>query len=229
MFTRIFTPCLARLLLAAVPFLTLGCGATQQRSGTEQLLLSDSVDRTIDQIDFGPLAGRRVFLDTTYLRPVKGTMFVNADYIISGLRHKMTVSGCQVQTSRDDADYVVEARVGALGTDSMEVTYGIPASGSVSAAASLVTSVPALPTIPEISFGKRNASLSTSKIAVYAYHRETGTAVWQSGTALAKSDAKHSWLLGAGPLQHGSIYDDTTFAGIKIRSSTPHNEGCEAC
>lgn len=206
-----------------------GCGTTQQRTGTEQLLLSDSVDRAIDQIDFAPLAGRKVYLDTTYLKAIKGTLFVNADYIVSGLRQKLTVSGCQIQDKRDSADYIVEARVGALGTDGLEITYGIPASNAVSAAASLVSSVPAMPTIPEISFGKRNASLSTSKIVAYAYHRETGTAVWQSGTAVAKSDAKHSWVLGAGPLQYGSIYDETSFAGLKIKSSNTRSQRCEAC
>ncbi|MEZ6126097.1 MAG: DUF6655 family protein [Planctomycetaceae bacterium] len=199
------------LLIAA------GCGSTQQRSGTEQLLLSDSVDRTIDQLDFTPLSGRKVYLDTTYIQPVKGVMFVNADYIISALRHKLTVTGCAVQDSKTDADYILEARVGALGTDSLEVTYGLPASNALSTAANVMTGVPAVPSIPELSVGKRNAALSTSKIIVYAYHRETKTPVWQSGTAIAKSDAKDTWLLGAGPLQRGSIYRKTTFAGIPVK------------
>ncbi len=198
--------------------LTIGCGTTQQRSGTEQLLLSDSVDRTVDQLDFAVLSGRRVFLDTTYIRPVKGSMFVNADYIISALRHKLTVSGCLVQNSAAEADYILEGRIGALGTDSLEVTYGLPASNALSAAANLVTGVPALPSIPEISVGKRNAALSTSKIVLFAYHRESGTPVWQSGTAIAKSDAKDTWLMGAGPLQRGSIYNGASFAGIELKA-----------
>lgn len=195
-----------------------GCGTTQLRTGTEQLLLSDAVDRTVDQVDFSALSGRKVFLDTTYIRPVKGSMFVNADYIISSLRHKLTVSGCLVQDSTKDADYVIEGRIGALGTDSLEVTYGLPASNALSAAANLVSGVPAMPAIPEISVGKRNAALSTSKIVLFAYHRETGVPVWQSGTSISKSDAKDSWVMGAGPLQRGSIYDGATFAGVKIKA-----------
>ncbi|MEO2026336.1 MAG: DUF6655 family protein [Fuerstiella sp.] len=200
---------LAFLLVAA------GCGTTQMRTGTEQLLLSDSVDRTVDKLDFAVLAGRKVFLDTTYIKPVKGVVFVNSDYIISALRHKLTTSGCLIQESKAAADYVLEARVGALGTDSLEVTYGMPASTAISQAASVVSSLP-VPAIPEISVGKRNSALSTSKIVVFAYHRETGTPVWQSGSAISKSDAKDTWILGAGPLQRGSIYDSVRFADLKV-------------
>jgi len=205
------------ILLIATSLAVVGCGTTQQRLGTEQLLLSDSVDRSVDQIDCSALSGRKVYLDTTYINLVKGIAFVNSDYIISALRHKLTVSGCLVQDSKTDADYIVEARVGALGTDSLEVTYGLPASNALSQAASLMTSVPVAPTIPEISVGKRNAALSTSKIVMYAYHRDSGTPVWQSGSSISKSDAKDSWVLGAGPLQRGSIYDGVTFAGMRVR------------
>ena len=95
-----------------------GCGAAIQRTGTEQLLLSDSVDRAIDQLDLSPLAGRKVYLDTEYMKTFKGAnVFINSDYIISALRQKLTTSGCFIQATRLEADYVLEARVGALRTD----------------------------------------------------------------------------------------------------------------
>ena len=206
-----------QIVIVCTMLTTTGCGTTQQRSGTEQLLLSDSVDRTVDQLDFAALSGRKVYLDTTYIQAVKGTMFVNADYIISAMRQKLTTSGCVVRDNKADADYVVEARVGALGTDSLEVTYGLPASNALSQAATVLTTAPAMPVIPEISVGKRNASLSTSKIVCFAYHRETGTPVWQSGSAISKSDAKDTWLMGAGPWQRGSIYEEPKFAGMRLR------------
>ncbi len=193
-----------------------GCGTTQHRAGTEQLLLSDSVDRAVDNIDFSVFADRRVFLDTRYIQPVKGDNFINSDYIISAIRHKLITSGCLLQVTQNAADYVLEARVGALGTDSLEVTYGLPASNALATAATVVSGAPGLPTIPEISVGKRNATTSTSKIVAYAWHRETGTPVWQSGAAVARSDAKDSWLLGAGPLQRGSIYKTPKFAGLRL-------------
>jgi hypothetical protein len=194
-----------------------GCGTAIQRNGTEQLLLSDSVDHAIDQLDLAPLAGRKIYLDTEYIRTFKGpNISITSDYIISALRQKLTTTGCQIETTRTDADYVLEARVGALGTDTMEVTYGIPSSTGVGAAASALSGAPLMPSIPEVSVGKRNGAMGVSKIVVFAYHRESGIPVWQSGAAVARSDAKDSWFLGVGPLTRGSVYDGVTLAGNKI-------------
>lgn len=193
-----------------------GCGTAIQRQGTEQLLLSDSVDHAIDQLDLSGLAGRKIYLDTEYMRTFKGNnISISSDYIISALRQKLTTTGCRIQQNRADADYVLEARIGALGTDTMEVIYGIPAS-NVGAAANALTGAPMLPSIPEVSVGKRNGAMGVSKIAVYAYHRETGIPVWQSGAAVARSDAKDSWFLGVGPLTRGSVYNEVTLAGNRV-------------
>jgi hypothetical protein len=194
-----------------------GCGTAVQRQGTEQLLLSDSVDRAIDQLDLSGLANRKVFLDTEYMKTFKGSnIYINSDYIISALRQKMTTSGLQIELNRTEADYVLEARVGALGTDTMEVTYGIPSSNGVGAAATALSGVPAVPLIPEMSFGKRNGVVGISKVVVYAYHRDTGVPVWQSGSAVARSDARDSWMLGVGPLSQGSVYGGTLLAGNRV-------------
>jgi hypothetical protein len=67
-----------------------------------------------------------------------------------------------------------------------------------------------------MSFGKRNGVVGISKVMVYAYHQETGIAVWQSGAAVARSDARDSWMLGIGPVSQGSVYDGTLIAGNKI-------------
>jgi len=211
---------LLRHFASLMPLLFLllaGCGTALQRSGTEQLLLSDSVDRAIDQLDLSGLAGRKVYLDTEYMKTFKGTnVYINSDYMISALRQKMTTSGLQVETTRTEADYILEARVGALGTDTMEVTYGIPSSNGIGAAANAVSGVPVMPVIPEISFGKRNGTVGISKVVVYAYHRDTGVPVWQSGAAVARSDSRDSWLLGIGPLTQGSVYDGPMIAGNRI-------------
>lgn len=205
-------------LTAATSLLLItGCGTAIQRNGTEQLLLSDSVDHAIDQLDLSGLAGRKVYLDTEYIRGFKGpNVSITSDYITSALRQKLTTTGCQIQTTRTEADYILEARIGALGTDTMEVTYGIPSSNGVGAAASALSGAPVAATIPEVSVGKRNGAMGVSKIVVFGYHRETGIPVWQSGAAVARSDAKDSWFLGVGPLTRGSVYEGVTLAGNKI-------------
>ena len=98
----------------------------------------------------------------------------------------------------------------------MEVTYGIPSSNGFGTAATALTGVPAVPAIPEISVGKRNGVKGISKVVVFAYHRETSVPVWQSGSAVARSDARDSWFLGIGPLTRGSVYNGTLLAGNRI-------------
>ncbi len=176
-------------------------------------MLSDAVDRSVASINFRPLAGRTVYLDTQYVKSVKGAGFVSADYIISSLRQQMLAANCLLEEDREKAEYIAEVRVGALGTDAHNMTYGIPASNSLSTAASLVPNAPAIPAIPEISLAKKEDEVAAAKIAVFAYHRESRQAVWQSGIAQARSSAKDTWFFGAGPFQSGSLHDSTKLAG----------------
>ncbi|QDT90597.1 hypothetical protein Pan161_22500 [Gimesia algae] len=194
-----------------------GCGKMISNSATEQLLTSDAVDQTISHLDFSTLANKKVFFDTTYIKNVKGVGFVNGDYIISSLRQQIVAANCLIQEKKEEADYVIEARVGTLATNGHEVNYGIPASNMLSSAATLMPAAPAIPTIPEISLAKKNNQSAAAKISVFAYNQKTRERVWQSGVLQAKSTARDTWILGAGPFQRGTIYKDgAQFAGSKI-------------
>lgn len=79
--------------------------------------------------------------------------------------------------------------------------------------------------IPEVPFAKRQEQRALAKIAVFAYHRETGMPVWQSGLAVRDSTSKDTWVLGAGPFQRGTIYEGPSFAGHKIKNPlTEHTD-----
>lgn len=199
-----------RVLRAGVVLLLLapaGCGTTKSQLATEQMLASDAVDRSVAELNFEALAGKKVYFDTQYIRNVKGAGFVNADYIISSLRQQMFAYGCLLQENESDADIVVEGRVGVLGIDDHEITYGVPASGSLSNAASAVPGAPNMPALPELSLAKKNEQVGASKIALFAYERETRYPVWQSGVTTSMSDSNAMWLFGAGPFRRGTIYD----------------------
>lgn len=186
-------------------------------SATEQLLTSDAVDQTISHLDFSTLSNKKVYFDTTYIKNIKGVGFVNGDYIISSLRQQIVAANCLMQEKQDDADYVIEARVGTLATNGHEVNYGIPASNMLSSAATLMPAAPAIPTIPEISLAKKNNQTAAAKISVFAYNQKTRERVWQSGVLQTKSTARDTWILGVGPFQRGTIYKDgAQFAGDKI-------------
>jgi hypothetical protein len=111
---------------------------------------------------------------------------------------------------------VVEPRLGALGTDGHEITYGLPANNALNSAAHLIPNTPVVPTIPEIALAKRNDKVGAAKLAVYAYDNKTKERNWQSGISLAVSRKRDFWVMGAGPFQRGTIYDGTKFAGSDL-------------
>ena len=202
-----------------------GCGTTKSFTATEQLLMSDAVDSTLNKLDFQALSGYKVFLDTQYVvgagKVIPGVAMpvnlVNSDYVISGLRQQLTAAGCMLVDTKDQADIICEARCGALGTDGHSMIYGLPANNFLSSASSVIPGTPALPTIPEISVAKRDMKSAAAKVSVFAYDRETREPLWQSGIAQAGSSARDTWILGIGPIQYGTIYNGTRFAGKRFR------------
>ncbi len=192
--------------------------------------MSDAVDATIAKIDFRPLAGQRIFLDTAYLtssRTVPGVPnpmlgpnnLINADYVVSSVRQQMIAAGCLIEEKKEEADLIAEVRIGALGTDGHSVTYGLPANNLLNSASSIVPGSASVPTIPEISIAKKELKSGAAKVAVFAYSRETHQAVWQSGIEQSSSNSRDTWVLGIGPIQQGSIYKSARFAGGKIYDS----------
>ncbi len=197
-----------------------GCGSTTQRSGTEQLLLSDAVDSAVSQLDFNSLANQRVYLDTSYLQTIKGEGFVNAPYIISSLRQQLIAARCHLQDSREEADIIVEPRVGALGSNGHEISYGLPRNNLLNSAASIIPGTPVIPSIPEISVARVDSQSGIAKLLVFAYDRETREPVMQSGVARAESNSRSSWILGAGPFQRGTVHRGTRFAGLGLQQKS---------
>ena len=203
---------IVRLSAIAVLVAALGCGTTKwsdtSRTATEQLLISDAVDRAVSEIDFSVLAGRAVWLDTKY---INGT--VDEKYTVGTLRQHMLASGCIIKESVEDSDYIVEIRTGAVGTNRNELLFGVPAT-------SLPTGgmFPVAPTsVPELPLMKRTNQQGVCKLAVFAYDRVSGRPVWQSGTRQVASKAKDIWVFGTGPFQSGTIYDGKVkFAGEKL-------------
>ena len=207
---------LGSLIVLLMSLALTGCGTLKSQTATQQLLLSDAVDRSIASIDFSPLSGKTIYLDVTYIRAIKGFGFVNAEYIISSLRQQLFAADCLIQEDRTKAEYIVEARVGTLGNDSHDITYGIPASNSLAKAASVVNNSFPVPTLPEVSLARRSDQTGAAKIFVFAYDQKTREPIWQSGLAQARSTSQDTWVLGAGPFQRGTIHEGMRFAGSQI-------------
>jgi len=198
-------------LLVAILAPLVGCGTTKwsdsPRTATEQLLISDAIDRAISEIDFSALANRSVYLDTRYIITT-----LDQNYLTSTLRQHMLASGCIIKDKPDDATYVVEVRTGSLGTNRQDLLFGMPATNLPTAGLLPIGSA----SIPEIALVKRTNQQGVCKVAVFAYERMSGRPVWQSGNRKIASRAKDIWVLGTGPFQRGTIYDGTAFAGERL-------------
>ncbi|MFZ5828477.1 MAG: DUF6655 family protein, partial [Planctomycetota bacterium] len=191
--------------------LFLGCGTTRwsdtQRTATEQLLISDAMDRAVSDMDFSVVAGRSVYLDFS---PIRGS--VDAAYLVSTARQHLLACDCILREKPEDADFVVELRAGAVGTDRRDLFYGVPS-------ATIPSPVPGTSgatVIPELPLIKRTEQRGIVKIAAFIYDRQTGRPIWQSGTSPIESKARDVWVLGAGPFSQGTIYKGTRFAGGKV-------------
>ena len=202
------------LVVLALCGMLVGCGTTKttdtRRSATEQLLISDAMDRAVSQLDFRALAGKTAFIDDAPMKSI-----TDADYLTSCMRQHMLTSGCILKTSKTEADYIVEVRAGAVGTDHHDLLYGVPAVNIPSLIPVAGFGIPSQ--VPEMPFVKRTDQRAVVKIALFAYNAKTGRPVWQSGSIPVESDAKAIWVFGAGPFQRGSIYGGTTFAGDQLK------------
>ncbi|MEY4567728.1 MAG: hypothetical protein RLY14_2698 [Planctomycetota bacterium] len=211
-------------IILAIPTVVLQCACSSTKAvvGTEQLLMSDAIDRTVSEFDFRPLAGNRIFLDPAYIVPNRNpAQLVNTDYVISSLRQQMISAGCQLVANRDEADIIAEARLGALGTDGQMIIYGIPENNFLNRAASVIPNTPQVPSIPEVALAKKDLKSASAKLAVFAFDRHTLEPVWQSGLVQSESTAIDSWVLGVGPFRRGTIQDATKVAEKRRMGNRP--------
>ncbi len=210
-------PCNGRLAFRAIllgaSLLTLadltGCGTVKTtgtaRTGTEQLLLTNAWDSALAKVDFRPLAGVPVYLDAANVTAV------DQGWVVSSLHQAMLTQGVLLRTKPEQAQWIVEARVGAYGTDAYNFLVGLPQT-------SVPQTLPGIPAgvIPEMSLLKKSHQEGIAKLALFAYDRASGQIVWTSGTTMATSSAKDLYVGGVGPIQGGTIRGGTKFIGTKI-------------
>ena len=190
------TRAIALLVLA----LASGCSSVKvtgtPRTGTEQLLLTGTWDDALCRVNFRPLAGTRVFLDTQYVS------VVDKDWVISSIRRTMAEQGVLLENSKDKAQVIVEAAFGAYGTDQRDSKTGLPGIGL----APTLTG----PTLVSngssnsFTFSQTNRQDAVIKAGLFAYEAKTGRLVWESGTFLNAQGLRDHFVLGHGPYRMSS-------------------------
>jgi len=192
-------------LLALVALGGIGCTSAKStntaRSATEQLLISNSVDRALAKVDFRPLGGRSVFLEEKYLDGVDKT------YILGTIRHHVFQAGGRLAAKPEQADVIVEVRSGGVGTESKDMFIGSPA---------LSVPGPFPVSLPEIKLVNRSSQTGTAKIALLAYDAKTRQSLGTGGVAVSQSHDNNWFFFGIGPYQKGSVRDE-----VARRSAQP--------
>ncbi len=206
------------MLAVAVTITGPGCGTTKTsntaRTATEQLLLTNAWDDALRQVDFRPLAGVPVFFDTQYVKPG-----VDEGWVISSIRQAMLAQGVLLRQKAEEAQWIVEARVGAYGTNESNWLFGVPQ-------VNVPPTLTGMPTgaIPEIPIAKKTNQQAVAKMALFAYDRASGQVTWNSGTLLATANAKDVYIGGLGPIQSGSIRQGPEFIGMRLPTIAAEEE-----
>jgi len=172
-------------LLVIVP---VGCRTTvpsthSEKSGTHQLLLNSSADTVIKAFDYSPLSERLCYLDTA------GLGGESDGYLPYRIREQMSLYGVRFAESREKADVIVEVGLAAYGTDAEKDEVGIVEADS----------------LPDFSVCTRGTQYGVAKLSLFAWEKESGKAIWHSGTLRSDSYLQIRSALGAPPTYCGSI------------------------
>lgn len=183
-------------LVVASVFLS-GCAknvtSNTARTGTEQLLVSNAIDQSLDKVDFSAFAGGKVAIEDKYLESV------DKSYLMSSIRHRLSFYGATVVADAKEADIILEPRSGAVGTDNSEMFYGVP---------EIV--LPGMLSLPELKLLTRTQQKGTAKIGIVAYDAKSHRILGSGGVSLAVSD-QNSWnFFGVGPFKSGSVPQELT-------------------
>jgi hypothetical protein len=191
----------ARALAPVLLVLAGGCTSVKvtgtPRTGTEQLLLTATWDDALYHVDFSPLAGQRVFLDSQYVS------VVDKDYVISSIRRTMAEQGVLLENNKDKAGVIVEASFGAYGTDERDRKVGLP---GLSLVPSLTTgaTVASSGSSTSLTFKETNQQDAVVKARLFAYEAKTGRLVWETAPLLNAQGVRDHFVMGAGPYRLSS-------------------------
>jgi hypothetical protein len=169
-----------------------GCSSNRQsntaRTATEQMLISNAVDQSLNKIDFTPLAGANVFVEEKYID------CIDKGYIIGSVRHKLLQAGAFLAAKPEEADAIMELRSGAVGTDVSSSYLGVPG-----------FTAPGMIGIPDIKLVTHDSQKAVAKIGIVVYDVKTRRELGDGGVSMAQADDTNSFYFGVGPRQSGTL------------------------
>jgi len=179
-------------IMKAVIGLMVGCTSTKQsntaRTATEQLLISNAVDQSLNKVDFTPLAGSTVFVEEKYID------CVDKGYIVGSIRHKLLQAGAMLAVKPEEADAILEVRSGGVGTDVSSSYLGVPG-----------FTAPGMIGIPDIKIVTHDTQKGIAKIGIVVYSTRSKRELGEGGVSMARADDTNTYFMGFGPKQSGTL------------------------
>jgi hypothetical protein len=168
-----------------------------KQTATEQYLLNQAAQRSVEQLVTNPVRDRLIYVDTTWVIGDKYPREENL-YLVGELRARLLEGGARLTSDRSEAQVILEVRSLGVGIDRLDSLVGLPS-----------LSLPAggnVPVVtPEIAIIKRLRQRGYASIAYVAYWRDSGEIVASSGPFLGKTERDDFWILGFGPRTWGTI------------------------
>lgn len=183
------------VILAAAIFAasSIGCTTTRtsntDRTGLEQMLISNAIDQAVSSNSFSSVRGRNVFVQEKYLE------CTDKPYIIGSIRNRVLDAGGRLVDAVENADVVLEARSGGVGTDNTDKYVGLPG-----------LAIPGIPfELPEVRLWEQNAQFGTAKIAITCFDTKSGEQLESTGNLVARSDNSRWNVLGFSTGDTGTV------------------------
>jgi len=154
------------------------------------MLISTSVERCLEKVDFHPFAGLAVYVDDRFLD------CVDRKYVVATLRRHLLSVGARVVEKAEEADIIVEVASGAVGTDRSEGFVGIPA---------LDVPGPIPFRTPEVKLVSQTTQFGTAKLSLVAYDARTRQALGNATLISCRAYNTNWFVLGIGPFNSGTL------------------------
>jgi len=165
------------------------------RTATEQYLVTASIERAMDKVDWSRLRGQKVFLEIVGLQPTE------FPYLENIMRQELVKEGAYPVPDVGDADIALTANVKSVGTDIWSSNFGIPIF--------FANNVTSAYNLSGLSIYTANLQEGYCRVELFAADPETLDPIWHSPPVNGKSMFKTQTFLGfIGPIKTSDIYPE---------------------
>lgn len=195
-----------------------GCHSSQVTvtgsSATEQLLLAQAWDTALQQVDFQPLSGKKVFFDVSNIQGK------NTGWQIYRLREKMCRNGLLLQAKPEDADVIIEGGIAVYGSDATTTQFGL----------SGVRNMTTLAGIPNVRSSSAPLAecvdqYGAARVALFAFDRRSRELLWETGDLDGGSCTHVTFVPFLPPRRTGTITTPEQLMGPRCRNVSRSRAG----